>query len=336
MLPALAVGVVPQSVGGAETPPSSSLNHRNQVVVSDADIQRAVDAVYPALVRIHVVYEEGQRGRMEKRRSSGSGAIISEDGYIVTNHHVAGRATRLVCRLSNREEVDADLVGTDPLSDIAVLKLDLSTRRHPDAPLAVARFGDSDQLEVGDVVLAMGSPAGLSQSVTKGIVANTEMISPGKGLRLDGENVGELVRWIGHDAVIYGGNSGGPLVNLEGEIVGVNEVGIGSLGGAIPSNLARVVVDYLIEQGHVPRSWIGIEPQPLLKSTPEARGVMVAAVLPGSPAQVADMRPGDLVTQYNGQSVQESRSREDLPLFNRMVLSTPHGVVHPAGQRSDP
>jgi len=213
-------------------PPEMPLLDRNRGEVLNADIQRAVDAVYPALVRIHVVFEEGQRGRMEKKRASGSGAIISEDGYLITNHHVAGRATRIVCRLSNREEVDAELIGTDPLSDIAVLKLDLSTRRDPTAPLGVARFGDSDKLQVGDVVLAMGSPAGVSQSVTKGIVANTEMISPGGGMRLDGENVGELVRWIGHDAVIYGGNSGGPLVNLAGEIVGVNEVGIGSLGGA--------------------------------------------------------------------------------------------------------
>ncbi len=312
--------VLPADRAGA---PGMARVERNGVEVFQADIQRAVDAVYPALVRIHVVFEEGQRGRMEKKRASGSGVIISEDGYLITNHHVAGRATRIVCRLSDREEVDAELVGTDPLSDIAVLKLDLSTRRDPTAPLGVARFGDSDKLRVGDVVLAMGSPAGVSQSVTKGIVANTEMISPGYGMRLDGENVGELVRWIGHDAVIYGGNSGGPLVNLDGEIVGVNEVGIGSLGGAIPSNLARVVADQLIREGRVPRSWIGVEVQPLLKSMPDARGVLVASVLPESPALEAGLLPGDLITEYDGNPVEESRAPEDLPLFNRMVLSTP-------------
>ena len=115
-------------------------------------IERAVAAVYPALVRIHVVFEEGDSGRMQKRRSSGSGAIISEDGYIITNHHVAGRATRLVCRLSNREEVDAVLIGTDALSDLAILKLDLTSSRHPKQKLAVAKFGDSDKLAVGDSV----------------------------------------------------------------------------------------------------------------------------------------------------------------------------------------
>lgn len=292
-----------------------------------AAIQRAVDAVYPALVRIHVVMEEGDNGRMQKHRATGSGTIISEDGYLLTNHHVAGRGTRLVCRLSDREEVDAELVGTDAMSDLSVLKLDLASRRNPKAKLPVAKFGDSDKLKVGDTVLAMGSPAGLSQSVTKGIVANTAMISPGGGgFSLDGERVGELVRWIGHDAVIFPGNSGGPLVNLKGEIVGVNEVGIGSLGGAIPSNLAQAVAKEIIRQGRVSRSWIGLEVQPLLKKMSHDKGVLVANVLPGSPAKGAGLLPGDFITEYNGQTVMESRAAEDIPLFNRMVLTTPVGA----------
>jgi serine protease Do len=291
------------------------------------DIQPAVDAVYPALVRIHVVTEQGSDGRMSKGRASGSGVIISKDGYIVTNHHVAGRATRIVCRLSNREEVDAELVGTDALSDIAVLKLDLSSRRNPDAPLPFAQFGDSDALRVGDVVLAMGSPSGLSQSVTKGIVANTAMILPGGGgMELDGERVGELVRWIGHDAVIYRGNSGGPLVNLRGEIIGINEIGIATMGGAIPSNLARDVVQQLIAHGTVRRSWIGVEVQPLLKSDTAARGVLVATVLPESPALAAGIQPGDTITHVGDEALAESRSPEDIPVFNRLVLSLPVGA----------
>ena len=293
-----------------------------------AAIQRAVDAVYPALVRIHVVYEEGSGGRMQKNRASGSGTIIDAEGHILTNHHVAGRATRIVCRLSNREEVDATLVGSDPLSDLAVLHLDLSSRRDPRAKLPVARFGDSDLLRVGDVVLSMGSPAGLSQSVTKGIVANTAMIAPGgnNSFTLDGEKVGELVRWIGHDAVIFPGNSGGPLVNLEGKIIGVNEVGIGSLGGAIPANLAQDVARELIRKGTVSRSWIGLEVQPLLKNMTTERGVLVAHVLPDSPAQRAGIQPGDSITDYNGTTVPESRAQEDIPIFNRMVLTTPVGA----------
>ena len=138
-----------------------------------ADLAQAVNRVYPALVRIHVVYENGEGGRMRKGRASGSGTIISPDGYILTNHHVAGRATRITCRLSNREEVDAELIGSDPLCDLAIIKLNLASRRDPKAKLPFAKFGDSDKLKIGDVVLAMGSPSGLSQSVTKGVVANT-------------------------------------------------------------------------------------------------------------------------------------------------------------------
>jgi serine protease Do len=319
----------------APTPKSVSPGQaRQSALFGDADeasrtaIERAVAAVYPALVRIHVVYEEGEGGRMQKRRVSGSGVVIDEEGHVLTNHHVAGRATRIVCRLATREEVDAELVGTDPLADLAVLKLDLASRRDPQTPVAVAKFGDSDALQVGDVVLAMGSPAGVSQSVTEGIVANTAMISPGGagGMTLDGERVGELVRWIGHDAVIWPGNSGGPLVNLEGRIIGVNEVLIGSLGGAIPGNLAQAVAKELIAKGRVSRSWIGLEVQPLLKQMSREKGVLVANVLPDGPAQRAGLRAGDLIADYDGTPVPDCRAQEDLPLFNRLVLTTPLGA----------
>ncbi len=292
---------------------------------ADPQIETAVQAVYPALVRIHVVAEEGGGGRMQKGRASGSGTIISPDGYILTNHHVAGRATRITVRLADRQEIRATLVGTDPLADLAVLKIDRKDLRDPSAPLPVAKFGDSDALEVGDTVLAMGSPAGLSQSVTQGIVANTEMIAPGGSMLLDGEAVGELVRWIGHDAVIFPGNSGGPLVNLKGEIIGVNEVGIGSLGGAIPSNLARKISDELIASGHVERSWVGIIAQPLLKSSDAVTGVLVGGVISGSPADTAGIKAGDIITRCNGSDIPASRSAEDIPVFNRMLLESPVG-----------
>jgi len=294
-----------------------------------ADIRPAIERMYPTLVRIHVVMEEGSGGRMKKQQGSGSGAIISADGYVLTNHHVAGRGTRFLCTLSNREEVDATLVGTDALSDLAVIKLDLSTRRNPDEPLAVASFGDSDALEVGDVVLAMGCPGGLSQSITRGIVANTAMIVPRNqiSMKLDGERVGELVRWIGHDAVIFGGNSGGPLVNLAGEIIGVNEVGIASLGGAIPSNLAKSVAAELIEQGEITRSWIGLEPQPLLRRGGDGRGALVAAVWGGSPADQAGIEAGDYITHYADEEIPDCHAPEDLPVFNAMVLDTEPGTT---------
>ena len=288
-------------------------------------IDKAVKGVYPALVRIHVVTVAASGGRMKKFAGSGSGTIISKEGHVLTNHHVARRARRLLCRLANREELEAKLVATDALTDLAVLKLDLSGRKDKSSPLPVARFGDSGTVRVGDTVLAMGSPAGLSQSVTQGIVSNTEMISPTRGgLRLDGESVGTLVRWIGHDAVIYPGNSGGPLVNLRGEIIGVNEVGIGSLAGAIPSDLARNVARQLIETGKVTRSWTGLVSQPLLKSMPDATGVLLAGVIKDSPAAKAGIQPGDVLTRFDGVAV-HSRVREELPVFNRLVLATPVG-----------
>ncbi len=297
------------------------------IAKADPQIEAAVRAVYPALVRIHVVAEEGGGGRMQKGRASGSGIIISPEGYILTNHHVAGRATRITVRLADRQELRATLVGTDPLADLAVLKIDKKDLRDPNVVLASAKFGDSSILAVGDTVLAMGSPAGLSQSVTQGIVANTEMIAPGGSMLLDGESVGELVRWIGHDAVIFPGNSGGPLVNLNGEIIGVNEVGIGSLGGAIPSNLARKVSAELISKGRVQRNWVGLIAQPLLKKMDVKAGILVGGVIGGSPAEKAGLRAGDLITRSNGVEVPASRSAEDIPVFNRILLESAVGSV---------
>jgi serine protease Do len=302
-----------------------------------ADIQPALDAVYPALVRIHVVSESGNAGRMQKNRGSGSGTIIHPDGYVLTNHHVAGRATRMTIRLADRQECRATLIGTDALSDLAILKIDRSDLRDPNAALPVASFGNSDSLKVGDVVLAMGSPAGLSQSVTKGVVANTEMIAPGgNGLALDGEIVGELVRWIGHDAVIFPGNSGGPLVNLKGEIIGVNEVGIGSIGGAIPANLAKNIADTLIRQGTVKRSTIGLSVQPLLKTSRASSGILVSGATEGSPAAKTGLQAGDVITAINEKSIPAARAPEDIPLFNRIILETPIGsTLTIRGKRQD-
>ena len=306
---ALVAPVAGQTAGGAA--PSAT------VPTDRAVIDKAIAAVYPSLVRISVVALQWAGGRELKHEASGSGTIMTTDGYVVTNHHVAGRVQRIVCTLPTNEEIPAELVGTDPLSDIAVLRL------KPEKPrtFAAARFGSSATLRRGDVVLAMGSPLALSQSVTRGIVSNKDMMMPdafGNALGLlDGEDVGSIVKWIGHDASIYPGNSGGPLVNLAGEIVGVNEISFG-LGGAIPADLAKAVFDAIKRDGRVRRSWLGIEVQPRV-SGQDGPGALVSWVAAKSPAEAAGMKTGDLLVRVNTSPV-DVKFIEQLPAANQLLL----------------
>ncbi len=298
-----------------------------------AQIDLAIDKVRPALVRIRVVSTEFREGREVKMQAVGSGAIITKDGYLITNHHVAGHAVRIFCTLWNREEIEAELIGTDPLTDIAVLKL------KPEKPreFEFATFGDSSALRVGDSILAMGSPMALSQSVTLGIISNTEMIIPrfwGQGaFRLDGEDVGSLVRWIGHDAAIYGGNSGGPLVNLRGQIVGINEISYG-LAGAIPGNLAKSVATEIMRNGKIERTWLGIDPQPLFKRMSGERGVFIAGVTENSPAANAGIKPGDLLLSLDNKPI-NVRFGEQMPDFMELTTTLPAGGHIPAVLKRD-
>jgi len=286
-------------------------------------IEAAVARVKPSLVRIQVVATHYYQGREVKYEASGSGVIISKEGYVITNHHVAGHATRIVCILPDNEEVAAELVGTDPLADISVLKLKPDTKRE----FVPVTFGDSDRLQVGDSVLAMGSPLAMSQSVTLGIVSNIKMVMPeafsAERFTLDGEDVGSLVRWIGHDADIYPGNSGGPLVNLNGEVIGINEISFG-LSGAIPGNLAQQVARQLIEKGSVSRSWLGLEIQPLLKGDKDERGVLISDVVDGSPAALAGIQSGDILVRLAGKDILV-RYAEEIPLLNQMAADLPVG-----------
>ncbi|HOZ46760.1 MAG TPA: PDZ domain-containing protein [Candidatus Hydrogenedentes bacterium] len=288
-------------------------------------VEQAAARVKPSLVRIHVVYTDYSDGRELKNESVGSGTVITKEGHVLTNHHVAGHATRLLCTFSNKEEFEAELVGTDPLTDIAVVKL------LPEEPRAfpVAEFGDSDRLYVGQYVLAMGCPMALSHSVTLGIASNTEMVIPdwygaAGAFTLDGEDVGALVRWIAHDAEIYGGNSGGPLVNLDGAVVGVNEIRFG-LGGAIPGNLARSVAQELIANGKVKRSWIGLDVQPLLDGSGHKSGVLVRGTIEGSPAAEAGLASGDILVRV-GDAPVLVQFPEEMPQFNLRITNLPVGT----------
>ncbi len=309
-LSAIACSLIFAAIAGAQDP-------------FDKAIYAAISKVKPALVQIRVVNLLYEEGREKKSEAYGSGVIIDENGHVLTNHHVAGHAARLFCVLSSKEEFEAELIGTDALSDIAVIRI--KKENQPALPFAV--LGDSSKVRVGDFVLAMGSPLSIAQSVTLGIVSNTEMVVPrmferyGIRLQMDGEDVGSMVRWIAHDAPIYGGNSGGPLVNMQGEVVGINEINIG-LGGAIPSDLVKKVARQIIEKGRVTRAWLGLEVQPQLKHSPMREGVLVSGVINGSPADKAGFQSGDILVSLNGNAV-EVRFRDQLPIFHQMTAELP-------------
>lgn len=301
--------------GAAEAPPNELR----------AAVDKAIAIVKPALVQIHVVESYYREGRENKYQISGSGVVITPEGHVITNHHVAGHATRIKCIFSDKEEMEATLVGKDPLTDLAIIKLQPSEPR----TFATVSFGDSSAVRVGDQVLAMGSPRALSQSVTLGIISNTEMIMPESmrrwgGMEMDGEDVGALVRWLGHDAAIYPGNSGGPLINLNGEIIGINEIGMG-LGGAIPGNLARQIGEKLIQDGKVVRAWLGIDVQPRLKRSAQETGVLVSGVLKDSPGSHAEIQSGDILLSLNGLPL-DVQFAEQLPDFNQLVADLPIGA----------
>lgn len=267
-----------------------------------------IEEVFPTVVRIEAVRLRPDQGRLQKARVGGSGAIISTQGHVITNYHVAQDADFYQCHFTDGSKLEARHVGQDALTDIAVIQFDVAKRPAGAGPLPVARFGDSEQVKRGDEVFALGSPASISQSLTRGVVANPALVLPDTiRMILDGENVGEAVRWILHDASIFGGNSGGPLVNARGEIIGINEMGVANLGGAIPGNLARAVADQLIRHGKVTRGWSGLTAQPRLEADGPAPGVLIADVAADSPAAQAGLLPGDIVLKADGHLIEGTR-----------------------------
>jgi serine protease Do len=294
-------------------------------------IRAARDRVFPALVSIRVVTVGYYGGREVKGQSVGSGTIISADGHVLTNAHVTQRGEKFICTLSDKREVAAELVGEDPLTDLALLRLDRSELDDLEA-LPVAAFGDSDRLQIGDHVMAMGSPFSLSRSVSLGIVSNTERVFAGgfgsddvEELELEaGQRTGLFTRWIQHDAAISPGNSGGPLVNLAGEVVGVNELGSSTLSFAIPSNLAALVTEELIAGGKVERSWIGVSFKPI-RRTGEDAGVLVNSVVLDGPAAEAGVEAGDFLLRIDGEPV-TVRFVEQVPLLLERIAELPVGT----------
>ncbi|MGH7278445.1 MAG: Do family serine endopeptidase [Candidatus Rokuibacteriota bacterium] len=260
-------------------------------------------------------FEGGPSPPPRQRQSLGSGFIASADGYVVTNFHVVREAAEIIVRLADQGEHRAKLVGGDPRTDIALLKIE-------GAGLPILPFGDSDALQVGEPVMAIGNPFGLEQTITTGIVSAKE--------RFIGS--GPYDDFIQTDASINPGNSGGPLVDSRGALIGINTAIFSQTGGsvgigfAIPVNLAKQVLPQLREKGTVTRGYLGVAVTPV---TPEAtrslklearRGALVAEVVRGSPAAEAGIQPGDVITAFQGQPVQDPND------LTRRVAGTPPGT----------
>jgi len=257
---------------------------------------------------------EGQ-GPSQERSSLGSGFIISQDGYVITNHHVVMDAEEIIVRLNDRREFVAELIGSDERSDIAVLKIEANS-------LPILKLGDSSNLNVGEWVLAIGSPFGFDASVTAGIISAI-------GRSLPNEN---YVPFIQTDVAINPGNSGGPLFNLDGEVIGVNSQIYSRTGGfmglsfAVPVNVVENVYKQLKNKGRVSRGWLGVLIQDVTRELAESfdmdhpHGALIAKVLPGGPAEKAGIEVGDIVVKFNGGKV--SFSSDLPPLVGSTLVDT--------------
>ena len=241
-----------------------------------------------------------ERQREFKQRSLGSGFIIDKEGYIVTNNHVIAGADEIKVKLNSGKEYDAKIIGRDPSTDIALIKI------KADSSYSVATFGNSDALKVGQWVVAIGNPFGLEHTVTAGIVS-------AKG-RVIGS--GPYDDFIQTDASINPGNSGGPLINMKGRVIGINTAiiaGGNGIGFAIPANMAKGVIKQLKEEGSVTRGWLGVGIQDISDEMAEyygikdQKGVLVSQVFPGDPADKAGIRPKDIIIEVNGKNIENSR-----------------------------
>jgi serine protease Do len=238
------------------------------------------------------------RQRRPKTHGSGSGVIIHEDGYIVTNNHVIGGGIEAEIRLSDRTILIAEVIGRDPDTDLALLKVQV------DRKLPVAKFGDSSAVKVGQWVLAVGNPFGLDRTVTLGVVS---------GIGRENMNLSKYENFIQTDASINPGNSGGPLFNLRGEVIGINTAIINfaqGIGFAIPSNMVDRIIMQLKTGGKVVRGWLGVGIQPLTPKLGEkfgvedGKGILVNEVFEGDPAAVAGIKPGDIITSIGGERLE--------------------------------
>lgn len=277
-------------------------------------VGKAKDQVFPAVVFIKCIRESHESGKKTSQEMSGSGVIVTPTGEVLTNWHVVDKAVEVRCLLFDGRPVDAKVLGSDKDSDLALLQLELP----PDAaPLPYAELGDSTKLKEGDFVMAMGAPWGLTRSVSIGIISCTRRFLAGKS---------EYSLWLQTDASISPGNSGGPLVNTAGEVVGINTLAAmagGDMGFAIPSEAVRCIMPHLREHGKANWSWTGLQLQALKDFNRNiyfegTQGVIVAETDPESPARHAGIKARDRILKINGAPI-TALTEEDLPAVRRTI-----------------
>lgn len=293
---------------------------------------RQFNQLLNAVVRIDVREVSYDAGVKRFSAGVGSGVIVSKTGLILTNAHVAGpKAIELIVTLSNLERVGAKLAGWDHWTDLALLQLDMDEVNRRKLKLTYALFGDSDKLYPGQVVYAVGTPHGLTRTVTRGIISNNRRyFQDNRGVR--GYETGAFNTWLQTDAAINPGNSGGPLVTEKGAVIGISSrgyLGANNLGFAIPANIARRVADGLAADGSITRSYIGIVPRELVDlegfyALASNTGMLINSVDPGSPAATAGLRAGDVLLAIDGIAV-DGRFPEQLPPIQNEIASRPVG-----------
>ncbi|HUO08069.1 MAG TPA: trypsin-like peptidase domain-containing protein [Phycisphaerae bacterium] len=323
-------------LSGIVTLAGCSLGHEDPKCIDvrpSYPVRYATDRISPAVVRLDIVSENFQQGQARSERSIGSGVIIDDQGHVLTNFHVAGRAKRIDITLSSLEHVRANLLGSDHWTDLALVQLDMDEVHRRHLTFSHADLGDSSKVMLAQPVMAVGTPYGLSRTVTAGIVSNTDRTFDESDI--DGYETGWFNNWIQTDAAINPGNSGGPLVDLRGDVVGINTRGMttgNNLGFAIPIDVAKDVIRVLMNpanHGKVARSYIGVQLQPLqdfekFYDIAIDKGVLVASVENDSPAAIAGIKAEDIVLAIDGVPV-NVRFPEQLAPVRRMISDYPIG-----------
>lgn len=293
--------------------------------------------IFPAVVRIDVAQEVYANGKRTLQRGIGSGVIIDDQGRILTNYHVAGRAAEIYVTLHNKERVPAKLVGDDHWTDLAVVQLDMGTVKSRHIEFKHAELGQSDNLIVGQDVMAVGTPFGLARTMTLGVVSNNERTFYPERMNIDEYETGDFANWIQMDTPINPGNSGGPLVDMKGYVVGINTRGGGqNLNFAVPIDTAKEVVRKILAsaegdtKGRVERSDLGMDLKPLqdLETFYDIdinKGVLINSVDRGSPSEKAGVKTQDILLEINGRPT-NVRFPEELAAVRKMVAELPVGT----------